>query len=200
MGAHADAQYLLHHPQDVVLNMIRTVRRQRQRGVSLIEMMVTLVILGVLMATGVPMFTMWIQNTQIRTAAEAIMNGLQAAKNEAIRSNRAVHLEFTTGTGYIINPKSDPDQVPPIRTRSHDEGSYNAVATTTPGGGTVITFSALGRIDPNNHNGSPVITQIDIDNPSMPAAESRELRIIIPAGGAIRMCDPQAPAGDPRAC
>ena len=178
--------------------MVRQARRQR--GISLIEMMMALVILGLLIAAGVPMFTSWIQNTQIRTAGEAIMNGLQTARNEAIRTNRAVHLEFTTGTGYQVNPKADPEGSPAIRVRSHEEGSENAVVTFSPADGTVITFTALGRIDTTNHNGSPVVTQIDIDNPSMPAAESRELRIVIPPGGAIRMCDPQVPAGDPRAC
>ena len=63
-----------------------------------------------------------------------------------------------------------------------------------------MTFSSLGRVVPNA-DASPTITQIDIDNPTIPvAADRRVLRILIPAGGAIRLCDPNpnVAATDPR--
>lgn len=174
--------------------------RRREAGFSLIEVMISLVIIGLTLALGVPMFQTWIQNTQIRTAGEAIVNGLQQARNEAIRTNRSVHFEFTTGTGYKLNPRAEPENDPAFRVRDASEGSENAVATTTPAGSKVVTFTALGRVESTNYDGSDVMTQIDVDNPNMAAADSRELRIVIPPGGGIRMCDPQVAAGDPRAC
>jgi hypothetical protein len=60
-------------------------------------------------------------------------------------------------------------------------------------------------ITPNPCDGSPVLTRLVINNPAMTgamAAEERPLRIDIPIGGSIRMCDPHpnVAAGDPRAC
>lgn len=174
--------------------------RRRQRGITLIEIMISLIVIGILIAVAVPNFQAWMQNVQIRTASEALLNGLQNARNEAIRRNVAVQLQMgpLPETGWAINLKSDPDGTP-LQTRQHAEGSINAAVTTTPGGSTTVTFSALGRVEANA-DGSPTLTQIDIDNPTMNPAESRQLRIVVPVGGGLRLCDPQVAAGDPRAC
>jgi type IV fimbrial biogenesis protein FimT len=50
---------------------------------SLIELVVSLVIIGSLLALAAPNYTAWIQNTKIRTTAEAMLNGLQMARTEA---------------------------------------------------------------------------------------------------------------------
>ena len=175
--------------------------RHRQSGISLIEVMVAVAIVGVLMALGAPAFQTWIQNTQVRTASEAIMNGLQTARNEAIRRNAAVQFKLDGGTNtqWRVNPFIDPDGVP-IQSRAAEEGSVNASIVPTPAGADTVTFSALGRVVPNA-DASESLTQVDIDNLLIPVvADRRNLRIIIPAGGALRMCDPKVAAGDPRAC
>ena len=61
--------------------------RFAQQGVTLIELLTALIIIGLLFGLGVPSFGGWIQNAQIRTAAEAIQNGLQLARVEAVRRN-----------------------------------------------------------------------------------------------------------------
>ena len=48
-----------------------------QYGVSLLELMIAIAIGSVLLMLGIPSFKSWIQNTQTRTAAESILNGLQ---------------------------------------------------------------------------------------------------------------------------
>ena len=174
--------------------------RHRQSGISLIEVMVAVAIVGVLMAFAAPAFQTWIQNTQVRTASEAIMNGLQTARNEAIRRNAAVQFKLDGGTNtqWRVNPFIDPDGVP-IQSRAAEEGSINASITVLPAGADTVTFSALGRVVPNA-DASESLTQVDIDNLLIPVvADRRNLRIVIPAGGALRMCDPKVAAGDPRA-
>lgn len=175
--------------------------RHRQSGISLAEVMIAVAIIGVLMALGMPAFQNWIQNTQIRTASEAIMNGLQTARNEAIRRNASVQFKLDGGasTRWRVNLFTDPDGTP-LQSRAAEEGSANASITVQPGGADTVTFSALGRVVPNA-DASPSITQVDIDNLLIPVvADRRNLRIIVPAGGALRMCDPKVAAGDPRAC
>lgn len=174
--------------------------RAAQSGISLIEVMVAVAIVALLMALGLPSYTAWIQNTQIRTAADAILNGMQVARNEAIRRNVSVQfrLDKPGSTQWRVNFSADPD-ANPLQSRSAEEGSPNATITLTPGAADTVTFSALGRVVANS-DASETLTQVDVDNPVLPEADRRKLRILIPLGGAIRMCDPKVAAGDPRAC
>lgn len=68
----------------------------RQRGVSFIEVMVVLVIMGVLLAVAAPSFSSWIAGTRIRSTAEGVLAGLQYAKSEATTRNTQVRFQLTT--------------------------------------------------------------------------------------------------------
>ena len=59
-----------------------------QRGFTLVELMIGIAIVGLSLVMAAPSFSSWIQSTQIRTAAEAVQNGLQLARGEAVRRNR----------------------------------------------------------------------------------------------------------------
>jgi prepilin-type N-terminal cleavage/methylation domain-containing protein len=74
---------------------------QRSRGVTLIEIMVALVIMSILIAMAVPGFTEWIRNQRIRTAAESILNGLQAARAEALKTNLPVTVQIGSGAWIV---------------------------------------------------------------------------------------------------
>lgn len=176
-------------------------RRAAQSGMSLIEILVAIAIVGILFALGMPSYGTWIQNTQIRTAAESILAGLQVAKNEAIRRNAPMQFKLDAGTTtqWRVNPFIDPDGTP-IRLRAAEEGSPNATITLTPADADTVTFSALGRVIPNA-DASPSLTRVDVDNPMIAVvADRRNLALLLPPGGSIRLCDPKAPANDPRTC
>lgn len=64
-------------------------------GFTLVELIVALVVFGILLAIGMPMFNIWTQSSQVRTAAAAIQNGLQLAKSEAVRRNALVRFQLT---------------------------------------------------------------------------------------------------------
>ncbi len=70
--------------------------KNRQRGVTLIELAVVLVVVAILFSKAAPFFSAWTQNVQIRTATESIQNGLQLARAEAIRRNRSVMFWLTS--------------------------------------------------------------------------------------------------------
>ncbi|MEE2978934.1 MAG: prepilin-type N-terminal cleavage/methylation domain-containing protein, partial [Pseudomonadota bacterium] len=48
----------------------------RCRGFTLIELLVTISVFAFLMLLAAPSFTSWIQDAQVRTAAESLQNGL----------------------------------------------------------------------------------------------------------------------------
>ncbi len=58
-----------------------------QRGATLLELMVTVMIAGIVLAIGVPQMGNWIRRHSVISAAEIFQNGLRRAETEAIRRN-----------------------------------------------------------------------------------------------------------------
>ncbi|HEU4709149.1 MAG TPA: GspH/FimT family pseudopilin [Methylophilaceae bacterium] len=180
------------------------------RGFTLVDLMIAIVIGSILAAVAIPQFKAFLLNMQIRTATEAINNGLQLAKGEAVRRNTNVRFVLGSGTSWsvgcdVAQADNDGDGVEDcpttIQSRATSEGSASTVLTTNPSGATIVTFNGFGRVVANS-DGTASITQFDIDVPtSLLAAEiSKNLRILV-SGGTIRVCDPNnAIAGDARAC
>lgn len=176
------------------------------RGFTIIEIGITLAIIGILLAAGLPSFVTWIGNTQIRSGAEAILNGIQLARAEAVRRNMNTQFVLTDaagsppGTGWTVSVVSSGEVV---QTRSRNEGSPNAGVLMTPAGSSTLTFNGMGRVVTNADLTSS-ITQVDIVNPGGGLCEAdggsmRCMQIRITLGN-VRMCDPKVAAGDPRAC
>jgi len=115
--------------------------------VTLIELMVGLAILALVLFVAVPSFGIFLQNSQIRNAAGSVLNGLELARNEAIRRNTPVRFQFvsnltatctlsTTSLAWVVS-QADPtgacdtapsDTVAPqiVQSRSATEGTSNA--------------------------------------------------------------------------
>lgn len=165
-------------------------------GFTLIELVITIAIAAILIFAALPSFTAWIQNTQIRTAGEGILSGLQLARTEALRRNTNVELRMDAASGWTV---SLPGTGEVVQTRIAQEGSTNATVIASPAGADKVTFSGFGRVTGNN-DGTAVITDIRIDNLTIPAADRRRLCIVVSGAGVVRLCDPQVAAGDPRAC
>lgn len=171
-----------------------------QRGVSLLELMIGLAIIGLLTGMALPSYKAWLQNTQIRNAAEATRNGLQLARAEAVRTNQRVR--FTLGTASDWTVQFDISGAT-IQSRPSGEGSRNVTVAATPTGATTLTFNGLGRVVANG-DGSASASQLDFTVPTiiLPSSDARNLRVTVDnPGGQIRMCDPNLTiAGDPRGC
>ena len=170
--------------------------KKHSKGVTLIELMIALVVLGILVFLALPSYRDWIQNTQIRTAGEAILSGLTLARGEAVRRNTSVELRMDAASGWTA---SVPATGEVIQTRTAQEGTTTAVVTITPAGSDRVTFSGLGRVT-INADGSVPFTEIKVDSSGIDAAKSRELCVMVNATGLTRMCDPQVAAGDTRSC
>jgi type IV fimbrial biogenesis protein FimT len=166
---------------------------RKNAGFSLIELMVSVVVLGILASVAVPSFQTWIRNTQIRNAAESISNGLQRARAEAVSRNTNVSFVMGADSSWtisVVNPASTIDQ------RLASEGSKNVTRTVLPAGATTVTFSNVGLVVANA-DATNSITQFDL----VAAGGNQNLRVTIGTGGNARMCDPNLVSGsNPRAC
>lgn len=170
-----------------------------QSGVTLIELLLAVVIMGVLAAIAAPSFNNWIQNSQIRNAANSILDGLQQARAEAVRRNTSTQLVFGDGSSWTMGCVNTSESCPgTIESRTSAEGSGNVVVEPDED---TITYNGLGRVVPVP--GSDI--NIDVSNPDggeciASAGTMRCLRVVVSAGGQIRMCDPSLPANNPRGC
>jgi type IV fimbrial biogenesis protein FimT len=184
-------------------------RRHRQ-GFTLIELMVALAIAAMLILLGLPSFTTFLRNSEIRSTSESIINGLRAATTEAANRNRPVTFSLkgngAAWTGWEITFLDDDDKPQTIQQYSKKEAGANTTVTVSQGAASVI-FDGLGRI--TNAGTDDHIRTIEIE--SIASGEARPLRIIVddpakadptkPRG--LRMCDPDkalADLNDPRAC
>lgn len=168
----------------------------RSAGFTLIELMIVLVILAIMLMIALPNFAIWMQNTQIRTAGEAILNGMQLARADAIRRNVNVELRMDVSSGWTARVPSTGEV---IQSRLAGEGSATALVTITPAGANTVTFNSFGSVVANA-DATATVTEIKIDSAAIAAADSRELCILVRAGGNVRMCDPQVAVTDTRAC
>ncbi len=194
--------------------------RAPQGGLNLVEVMVAIAVVAILIALAAPSFGDWLQNQQIRAAAEATLNGLQVARSEAVRRNAQVRFQFvsdltsscslsTNSLSWVVSlgdPSSKCDALvvaatpgPVIQSRAASEGTPNAQIAITPSGGTppstAVTFNPLGGVAASNSDGSLPMTKIKVFNPKAgdcpdAGGSARCLNVVISGGGNIRMCDP----------
>jgi type IV fimbrial biogenesis protein FimT len=201
--------------------------RAAQHAFTLIELLITFVILAVLIALGAPSFSDFLQNQQIRGAAEATLNGLQVARAEAVGRNTNVSFQFMndlsatcvvapigqginlTSMSWVVSlgdPSGSCDKkvgdLPPgpvVQSRSGFEGTPGAVVATTPNGATTVTFTPLGAIT-SNPDGSLSLQSMTVSSSVLTGPTARPLRIVINPGGSTKLCDPSVVAPDTRAC
>ena len=162
----------------------------RQRGFSMVELAMTLVVLGILLALAFPSFRPLVANSQLRTTTESLRSGLQLARAEAVRRNARTIFNLN-GTLWTIT-LADNTQV---ETNEGENLGGAEITATQP----QITFNGIGWVWP-----AAAIT-FDITNPAGGACakdngEMRCMRVLVSAAGQIRMCDPAAPEGQQAAC
>jgi type IV fimbrial biogenesis protein FimT len=189
---------------------------RKDRGFSLIELMVTLTLLGILLAAAVPEFATWTANARVRSVAESVQNGLRLAQTEAVRRNRqtvfgltnatpaAGATSATDGSNWFIQtlPLVAGDPVAFIQGGTFAKQSGVSIA-----GGALICFNSTGRQVSNAATGlgadctppasATAPTVLDITK----AGSDRPMRIQVSLGGQIRMCDPaKSIASQPDGC
>jgi type IV fimbrial biogenesis protein FimT len=197
---------------------------KQQRGFSIIELAVTLVVLGILITSAIPNITSWMRNTRLRNEAESLLAGLQQARNEAVRQNRPVTFSLVnlptansmnnqcavsaTGTSWVVS-LSSPDgkcgvtdrtaapQIVAARVGADGSGSVtvSGLQSDKSTASSSVQFDGFGRA-----SGTAGIRLIQITFATVDPVNDRPMNIEISSSGLTRMCDTKAPSGDPRAC
>lgn len=185
-----------------------------QRGVTMIEVMVTVAIIAIVLGIGMPSLSSWMQNTQVKAAAESVLTGLQLARAEAVRQNAKTRFQLMDATGMaswaISTPRLDRTDCPagidpypcPVQSGVAADSGRNArlgvsteplantdysvaiAARTGMSASPTVVFDAFGRVDSTVTN----ITRIDVTNDT--DVSVRRMVISITDSGMTKLCDP----------
>lgn len=201
--------------------------RSRERGFTLVELLVGLTLLAVLLGLGVPAMGTYLQNSKLASAASNYYTGLQTARTEAIRRNVRTEFVMTDtpvdtgnlanvvapavgGRNWVVRAASGPAAFMMVEAKAGAEGDGSAAAAAIQVTGSASAPAVFdGRIPFNGFGGTADSAPyaIDISNPAagtcvLGGGKLRCRRITVSPGGQIAACDPavSASAGDSRAC
>jgi len=123
----------------------------RQRGVNLVELMITLVVASIVMTVGVPSFVSQIKDNRRVTIVNELVSALQLARSEASKSNATIgfcpssnHINCNASNydrGWIVFQNDDGDMPPVV-----DSGELILRANTDAesAGGTIRASGGIG--------------------------------------------------------
>jgi type IV fimbrial biogenesis protein FimT len=167
------------------------------RGFTVVEMMITIAVLGILLVAGVPAMRGVIENSRIRAGGEALKYGLTLARNEAVRRNAQVDFAVVA-TGWEVRTVIGGEV---LHRGSGQEAAGGLQLTLAPEGADTVTFDPFGRVMDPNPDGLEPFTQIDVEAANPPGVPGyRPLRVQVLDSGVARLCDPAAADDDPQAC
>lgn len=113
--------------------------RRSNRGFTLIELMVTLTVMAILMAVGVPSFRNFVAGQKVKTVSHDLMTALVIARSEAIKRNASVTLAPVTAdtwvSGWTVTAA-------PAATTVHQQQAVSGVTISAP---STVVFGPNGR-------------------------------------------------------
>jgi len=200
-----------------------------QRGISLVEAMVVLVVTGILMAVAAPAFSNWIAGSRIRATAESMLAALQYTRTEATTRNTQIRFQFTSTLGAdcqrvngatnwvidVVDADASTDSVEGQCNATPDDttapgilqlrsGTESGTGTNVTADASQIVFNGLGRQAAVAPATTPAQVTIDVTSARGQCAAAGGditcLRILVSPAGQVRMCNPKIAAGDPQAC
>jgi type IV fimbrial biogenesis protein FimT len=196
---------LLGAAQERQLQLTRIARQayvMRNRGFTLIELMVGLVIVAIILLLGTPHYAEFMDNTRVRNATESFANGVRQAQLAAVRRNEPVKFVLT-GSGWEVRDVESDGLL-------DTEPVHELTAATAPkvvvepAGANEITFNGLGRaLAKNPPDDTEPIVRVKV---SPAGAGTRPLGVALGVpGGSVKVCDPDskftnAGSKDPIAC
>jgi len=187
--------------------------RRRQRGATLLELMITVAIVGIVSAIGVPQMGQWIRNSSVNSAAEILQNGLRQAEAEAIRRNLRVEFMLTNevpaassiktlnatmnGKNWAIRAL---DGLTPLADQNAAYVNGFLLKEVSPDltveGPASVLFSGSGRVLDNK---GVAVASHQVYRISRTSAD-KALCVFVTPGGGVKLCNPALASGEPFAC
>lgn len=145
--------------------------KTRLIGFTLIEMMVTIAVLGILVAIALPGFRAFVIDSRMTAQANEFLAALTFARSEAIKRNASVTLSAKSGNwanGWVVTDANGAT----LRDHAALEGS-----STLTGGATALTFTSNGQA-------SATLT-FNLCNPDTEIAPGRDIVVSVSGRASI---------------
>ncbi len=203
--------------------------KNAERGFTLLELMIGLVIMGVLLAIAIPNMGSWMVATKARSAAEFYLEGFSMARRQAVGHNSASRIVLSTNAG---NRQLDwqvdicfPRPGTPCDDTSGSWSTTTTQAANDPEGtaGYTSVFRSATSLPPTDMLAPTVapegatavyytpmgwvdtsvdnrLTRLRFDPNTRYAQEVPVAAVAVSLAGMPSKCDPTKAAGDSRAC
>ncbi|WP_157670990.1 Tfp pilus assembly protein FimT/FimU [Chitinibacter sp. GC72] len=162
--------------------------KTKHQGFTLIEMMITIAILGILLAIAVPNFTDWLNKKRIESAYQALNTLFQFAKSETAKQNQNIYVRatLTAKDNWTIKATNSANTTTFLEVKSSDFRKIEMDDTTTES--TISTlngsfFSAKELLPTFGNTSSQSILLKTADN-------KYQVKTTISTGGVISNCTP----------
>lgn len=156
----------------------------KQKGFSLIELMVSLSIMSFILVLASPSFVAWIANLKSKNVTESVQYAILQTKTEAMKTNSRVRVEIQNDTSWQIIRESDGAI---INGKVSGEAQNTLQINTEPNNANSITFNGLGNVVENS-DGSDTVNNIRIVN-SLDYNSKKNFRITVLNSGMVEVCD-----------
>ncbi len=202
---------------------------RRQAGFTLLELMVTITIFGIMLAIGIPNASNWLLANRARGASEFYADGFNMARREAVSHNTASRLVLTanatngqldwqvdlcfTGTGTQCLPEQDGWSTTSAAAANDPKGS-SGFRSVFRSAASLPTAEVLAPVTlPTgalqvyytalgwvDTTYDERLTQLRLNPASKYASEVPTVALAVTLAGLVAKCDPTRSAGDSRAC
>ena len=190
-----------------------SLKRGRQRGATLLELMVTVTIVGIVGAIGIPQMGQWIRNSSVNSAAEILQNGLRQAEAEAIRRNLRVEFLLTNEAPASSNIKTLSATINgknwairaldglvplPDQNAAYVSGFLlkDVSSDIDVEGPASVLFSGSGRVLDSK---GVAVASHQVYRITRTSSD-KALCVFVTPGGGVKLCNPALASGEPFAC
>lgn len=172
-----------------MLEELKMTGRFPQRGFTLMELVITMVVFGILLAIAVPSFVSLMDSLRVKRAGDAINAFFVNAKSEAIKRNANVSVVFQSASGgaswcagmiqgtscdCLATPNTcQLDGVDRVLAGT----GYKNITLTNPSDGTAFTFNAIRGT-------------VGSGNAQVQSSAGLQVRVVVTGTGRIRICSP----------